>query len=61
MQMSSIPFGATDWSKVESTEHKGERGLDTSMGVIEDLPVPRTRGGLRTEVFARYHRRQVRR
>ena len=27
MQMSSIPFGTTDWSKVESTEHKGERGL----------------------------------
>lgn len=27
MQMSSIPFGTTDWSKVESTEHKGEPGL----------------------------------
>jgi len=27
MQMSSIPFGTTDWAKVESTEHKGERGL----------------------------------
>lgn len=27
MQMSAIPFGTTDWSKVESTEHKGERGL----------------------------------
>ena len=26
MQMSSIPFGTTDWSKVEATEHKGERG-----------------------------------
>jgi transposase-like protein len=29
------------------------------MGVIEDLPVPRTRGGFRTEVFERYHRRQA--
>ena len=26
MQMSDIPFGVTDWSQVESTEHKGERG-----------------------------------
>ena len=23
MQMSGIPFGTTDWSKVERTEHKG--------------------------------------
>jgi transposase-like protein len=36
-----------------------ERDLGTSMGVIEDLPVPRTRGGFRTEVFERYHRRQA--
>ena len=27
MQISSIPFGATDWSEVERIEHKGERGL----------------------------------
>lgn len=27
MQMSAIPFGTTDWSKVEPIEHKGERGL----------------------------------
>lgn len=26
MKMSSIPFSTTDWSQVESTEHKGERG-----------------------------------
>jgi hypothetical protein len=26
MQMSDIPFGVTDWSQVEATEHKGERG-----------------------------------
>lgn len=36
-----------------------ERDLGTSMGVIEDLPVPRTRGGFRTELFERYHRRQA--
>jgi hypothetical protein len=27
MHISSIPFGITDWSMVERTEHKGESGL----------------------------------
>ncbi|MDD2715600.1 MAG: DHCW motif cupin fold protein [Candidatus Wallbacteria bacterium] len=27
MKMSEIPFGVTDWSKIERTEHKGERGM----------------------------------
>jgi hypothetical protein len=27
MQISSIPFGTTDWSAVERTEHKGETGV----------------------------------
>lgn len=26
MKMSDIPFGITDWSKIEKTEHKGEKG-----------------------------------
>jgi hypothetical protein len=26
MHMSAIPFGTTDWSTIECTEHKGERG-----------------------------------
>ncbi len=26
MDMSGIPFGTTDWSTVEATEHKGETG-----------------------------------
>ena len=26
MQMSGIPFGITDWSRIEPTEHKGETG-----------------------------------
>jgi len=26
MNMSAIPFGITDWSGVQRTEHKGERG-----------------------------------
>jgi hypothetical protein len=27
MQMSGIPFGITDWSTIERTEHRGESGL----------------------------------
>ena len=27
MQMSGIPFGTTDWSGVERTEHHGDRGM----------------------------------
>lgn len=30
-----------------------ERNLGTSMGVIEDLAVPRTRSGFRTQLFER--------
>lgn len=29
MQMSDIPFGTTDWSKIEPTHHKGETGAAT--------------------------------
>ena len=27
MKMSDIPFGTTDWSQIEVTEHKGESGM----------------------------------
>ncbi len=27
MQMHGIPFGTTDWSEIEATEHQGERGV----------------------------------
>jgi len=27
MQLSGIPFGTTDWARVEATEHKGETGM----------------------------------
>lgn len=27
MRMSGIPFGTTDWSRIEPTEHKGESGV----------------------------------
>jgi putative transposase len=35
------------------------RGLDTSLGHISDLPVPRTRAGYQTQLFERYHRRRT--
>jgi transposase-like protein len=34
------------------------RNLETTVGQIPDLPVPRTRSGYQTQVFQRYHRRQ---
>ncbi|MFZ6028715.1 MAG: transposase [Chloroflexota bacterium] len=36
-----------------------ERNLGTTMGVIEELPVPRTCHGFRTELFKRYPHRQA--
>lgn len=35
------------------------RSLSTSVGQIDDLPVPRTRKGFRTRVFDRYQRRRA--
>jgi len=32
--------------------------LETTVGQIADLPVPRTRGGYQTQLFERSHRRQ---
>jgi putative transposase len=34
------------------------RDLDTTVGHLDDLPVPRTRQGFQTQVFERYQRRQ---
>lgn len=35
------------------------RDLVTTVGMAEELPVPRTRGGFRTQLFERYQRRQA--
>lgn len=35
------------------------RDLATTQGVIEDLPVPRTRNGFQTQLFERYQRRMA--
>ena len=29
MQLSDFPFGTTDWSAIERTEHRGEKGIAT--------------------------------
>ena len=34
------------------------RDLETTLGQIQDLPVPRTRAGYHTQLFERYHRRR---
>jgi putative transposase len=34
------------------------RDLETGVGQIAELPVPRTRGGYQTQLFERYHRRR---
>lgn len=34
------------------------RNLETTVGQIPDLPVPRTRQGYQTQLFERYHRRR---
>jgi transposase-like protein len=36
-----------------------ERNLETTVGLIEDLPVPRTRNGHQTQLFDKYKRRRV--
>lgn len=36
-----------------------ERSLGTTQGLIEDLPIPRTRHGFRTQLFERYQRRMA--
>ena len=52
------PYQRTPWRR----DHRNgsyTRSLGTSVGVINDLPVPRTRRGFRTRLFARYQRRQA--
>jgi putative transposase len=51
--------------RYEHTEQRSDyrnghymRGLDTSLGHISDLPIPRTRAGYQTQLFERYHRRR---
>jgi putative transposase len=51
------PYERTQQRRDQRNGHY-TRDLETSMGQIEELPVPRTRGGYRTQLFERYHRRR---
>lgn len=52
----ALPF---ERSPLRSDQRNGhyQRDLGTSVGLIEQLPVPRTRRGYRTQLFERYARR----
>ena len=52
MHMPKFPFGVTDWSQIERTEHKGEQGLaywrtrhfgDVRVRMVEYVGVKRTK------------------
>ncbi len=53
----ALPYERTQQRRDQRNGHY-TRDLETSMGCIEDLPVPRTRGGYHTQLFERYHRRR---
>lgn len=53
----ALPYERTKLRRDQRNGHYS-RDLETSMGQIADLPVPRTRGGYHTQVFERYHRRR---
>jgi putative transposase len=55
-------IGAKPYERsAERRDHRNghySRDLETTVGQITDLPVPRTRGGHQTQLFERYHRRR---
>ena len=51
------PYQRTEQRRDQRNGHY-TRNLETTMGQITDLPVPRTRGGYQTQLFERYHRRR---
>lgn len=55
-----IQAGRYERSEQRRDQRNGSysRNLGTTMGVVEDLSVPRTRKGFRTQVFQSYKRRQ---
>ncbi len=56
--LEAAPYERTYQRKDERNGHY-LRSLGTSLGRIEDLPVPRARQGFRTKLFKRYKRRQT--
>lgn len=55
-----IQAGRFERSSTRQDQRNGTytRNLGTTVGVIEELPVPRTRKGFKTQVFRSYQRRQ---
>lgn len=53
----ALPYERKEQRRDQRNGHY-TRDLETSMEQIEDLPVPRTRGGYHTQLFERYHRRR---
>ncbi|MBO0789876.1 MAG: transposase [Ktedonobacteraceae bacterium] len=55
-------MGAAPYERSEKRRDQRDgyytRDLETTVGQIPDLPVPRTRGGHQTQLFERYHRRR---
>jgi len=51
------PYERTQQRRDQRNGHY-RRQLETTMGQIADLPVPRTRRGYQTHLFERYHRRR---
>lgn len=52
---------ASSERREERRDHRNghdTRNLETTVGQIADLPVPRTRGWYQTQLFERYHRRR---
>jgi transposase-like protein len=52
------PYGEPSATRRDYRNGYYPRDLVTTVGKLEDLPVPRTRGGFRTQVFDQYQRRQ---
>lgn len=53
----ALPFERSPMRRDQRNGHY-RRDLDTSVGLIEQLPVPRTRRGHKTQLFERYARRR---
>src|SRR2546428_1392646 len=53
----ALPYERNEQRRDQRNGHY-RRDLDTTMGQLADLPVPRTRGGYHTQVFERYHQRR---
>lgn len=55
-------IGAAPYERSEERQDRRNghysRTLETTVGQIADLPVPRTRNGYQTQLFERYHRRR---